>query len=200
MLKEFDIHRVLQELVSIGATSVPILSEAGRLALLAEAEAYSYRPSEEVVGSGDRIVRQQMGSFEDFGAESRYHLLTHEFQAMLDHMLAHMPAYPFETRLDFNSMVLQQYPQGSLGITPHKDGLRYINLICVFNIGGRGRFFICADRAGNDAREIDASPGNVIFMRAPGLFGSRERPFHYVTGIQETRYTFGLRQQKTASS
>ncbi|MBI2486575.1 MAG: hypothetical protein HYW01_06385 [Deltaproteobacteria bacterium] len=93
-------------------------------------------------------------------------------------------------------MVLQKYEKGSIGITPHRDGLSYINLVCIFNIGGRGKFFICSDRFGKDAREIDASPGKVVFLRAPGFFGSKDRPFHFVTDIQETRYTFGLRQKK----
>jgi len=104
--------------------------------------------------------------------------------------------YPFETALDFNSMVLQRYEEGSIGITPHRDGLSFINLVCVFAIGGKGSFYVCSDRSGKDSIEIDASPGNVIFMRAPGLLGSEdERPFHYVAGIRETRYTFGLRQK-----
>jgi hypothetical protein len=111
--------------------------------------------------------------------------------------LAELETYPFETALNFNSMVLQRYEEGSLGITPHKDGLSYINLVCVFVIGGRGRFYVCSDRSGRDAKEVAASPGNVILMRAPGLFGAEDnRPFHYVTEIEETRYTFGLRQKK----
>ena len=89
---------------------------------------------------------------------------------------------------------LARYETGSLGITPHRDGFKYKNLIGIFMIGGRGRFYVCSDRAGNDAREIDASPGNVILMKAPGFLGRKERPFHYVTDIQGTRYIFGLRQ------
>jgi hypothetical protein len=111
--------------------------------------------------------------------------------------MAQLEAYPLETSLSFNSMVLQRYEEGSLGITPHRDGLSYVNLVCVFIIGGRGRFYVCSDRSGRDAKEIDASPGNVIFMRAPGLFEAEDnRPFHYVSQIEEPRYTFGLRQKK----
>jgi hypothetical protein len=75
--------------------------------------------------------------------------------------------------------------------------LSYINLVCVFVIGGQGSFYVCSDRSGNDSIEIDASPGNVILMRAPGFLGSEgERHFHYVTDIREPRYTFGLRQKR----
>ena len=190
-------ERILGELSSVGATSVRLLEENFRLALLKEAQDYDYEPEAEVVGSGDRVVRQQVSSFDGLPEDSGYVLLKNSFQDLLERSLEKLEAYPFETALNFNSMVLQRYEEGSLGITPHKDGLSYINLVCVFMIGGRGRFYVCSDRSGRDAKEVDASPGNVILMRAPGLFGAEDnRPFHYVTEIEETRYTFGLRQKK----
>ena len=192
----FSTDRILEELSSVGATSVRLLEEDFRLALLEEAQDYDYQPEDEIVGSGDRVVKQQVSSFDDFPEDSAYVLLKDSFQGLLEQRLVELEAYPFETALGFNSMVLQRYEEGSLGITPHKDGLSYINLVCVFMIGGRGRFYVCSDRSGRDAKEVDASPGNVILMRAPGLFGAEDnRPFHYVTEIEETRYTFGLRQK-----
>jgi hypothetical protein len=195
ILHDFDITKILEELSAVGTTSVRILNEDFRKVLLKEAEGYTYKPEEETVGSKERIVRQQMGSFEEFSDGSKYALLKKSFQTLLDGCVAELETYPFETRLSFNSIVLQRYQEGSLGITPHRDRLMYINLVCIFNIDGRGRFFICSDRSGRDAREIDASPGNVVFMKAPGFFRSKDRPFHFVTDIQETRYTFGLRQK-----
>ena len=128
-------------------------------------------------------------------AGSAYVLLKNFFQDLLERSLADIGSYPFETALNFNSMVLQRYEKGSIGITPHRDGLSYVNLVCVFVIGGRGRFYVCSDRSGRDAKEIDAAAGNVILMRAPGLFGPEDsRPFHYVADIKETRYSLGLRQ------
>jgi len=192
-----NIGRILEKLSSVGATSVRLLEEDFRLALLEEAEGYVYQPEDEVVGSEDKVVRQQVSSFNVFPQDSGYVLLKNSFQGLIKQRLAQLDAYPFERVLDFNSMVLQRYQKDSLGITPHKDGLSYINLVCVFIIGGRGRFYVCSDRSGRNAKEIDASPGNVILMRAPGLFGPEDnRPFHFVTDIKETRYAFGLRQKK----
>ena len=195
ILDDFDITKIMEKLSSIGATSVRILNENFRMSLLKEAENCTYKPEEEIVGSKERIVRQQMGSFNEFSDRSNYILLKNSFQALLDGCSAELDTYPFETPLSFNSMVLQRYERGSLGITPHRDGLSYINLVCVFTIGGRGRFFICSDRSGRDVREIETTRGNVVLMRAPGFFGSKDRPFHFVTDIQETRYTLGLRQK-----
>jgi hypothetical protein len=188
---------ILEELLSVGATSIRLLEENFRVALLEEAEDYDYQPEDEIVGSGDSMVRQQVSSFDVFRDHSGYVLLKESFQDLLEQRMAQLEAYPLETSLSFNSMVLQRYEEGSLGITPHRDGLSYVNLVCVFIIGGRGRFYVCSDRSGRDAKEIDASPGNVIFMRAPGLFEAEDnRPFHYVSQIEEPRYTFGLRQKK----
>ena len=192
----FDIHRILEKLSTGGATSVKILNEGFRKSLLEEAECYTYKSEDEVVGTGDRIVRQQMSSFEDFPYDSKCNLLKHSFQSFLDNYLTLIRPYPFETKLAFNSIVLQKYERGSIGITPHRDGLSYINLVCLFVIEGQGRFFTCSDRSGRDSVEIDASPGNVILVRAPGFLFSKERPFHYVNNIQERRYVFGLRQKR----
>jgi hypothetical protein len=195
--RNLDTASILKDLSSLGATSIRLLDEDFRVALLKEARDYTYEPEDEIVGSGGRVVRQQLSSFEDFPKDSDYILLKNSFQDLLEERLARLGTYPFEMALGFNSMVLQRYEEGSIGITPHRDGLSYINLVCVFVIGGQGSFYVCSDRSGNDSIEIDASPGNVIFMRAPGFLGSEDnRPFHYVTDIREPRYTFGLRQKR----
>ncbi len=67
---DFDPHKMLEDLSSIGVASVKILNEDLRSSLLEEAESYTYKPEDEIVGSGDRIVRQQMGSFGEFWMEA----------------------------------------------------------------------------------------------------------------------------------
>ena len=197
MLKPFDFRSIVAALDTVGAASAHLLDEELRAALEHEAKGYDYAREAEVVGRGERVVRQQMASFEIFPAGSAYLRLKEAFQEALDQALVAMEEGVFTTQPVFNSMVLQKYESGSLGITPHRDGRSYINLICVFVIAGRGRFYVCADRMGNNPHEIDASPGRVIMLRAPGFRGSDSQPFHYVTDIPETRYTFGLRQKQT---
>jgi hypothetical protein len=189
-----DLDAVFQSVAKIGAASLPLLDDTFRRLLVAEAEQYSYRLEEEIVGSGENQVHQQLGSCEVFPAGSLFRLLSDSFQGWLDSRLDALPSYPFSTPLCFDSFSLQRYPAGSIGITPHRDGWRYINLICIFVISGKGRFYVCADRAGSAAVEIAALPGSVILMRAPGFLGANLRPFHYVTGITGERYSFGMRQ------
>jgi hypothetical protein len=196
-LRDIAVEKTIAEIAGTGAASLPLLEHSFRLALLREAENYPYIPEDEVVGSGDKVVRQEMASFSDFAEDSLYILLRDAFQTWLARQLLRMEPYPFETPLQFNAMMLQKYEPGSIGITPHRDRLSNINLICVFVIAGRGRFFICSDRSAANSVEIDATPGNVILMRAPGFMGLQDRPFHYITGIKEMRYSFGLRQRKS---
>jgi hypothetical protein len=196
VLEPFDLGNTLNRVACCGAVAVRVLDEAFRLSLLEEARRYTFRPQAEVVGIGERIVRQQMQVFEAFPKTSQYLLLKNCWQISLNRCLAALAADPFPVRLHFNSMVLQKYELGSIGITPHRDRSVYINLICLFVIGGHGRFYVCSDRAASNAREISAPPGHVILMKAPGYFGFTNRPFHYVTDIVECRYVFGLRQRR----
>jgi len=191
---EINLLEAFDDLSTIGAASRKILAEPFRKALLEEARGYPYQPLPEVVGSGEHAVRQQVGLFRDFPEHSQFVFLKNCFQAWMDEQLKRFPEYPFEHAFRINSLELLKYEAGSIGITPHRDGFRFKNLICVFILGGRGRFFICSDRAGHDAREIDASPGQLILMKAPGFRGLQEQPFHFVTGIRDTRFVFGLRQ------
>ncbi len=195
-LERFDIDEILRRLASVGATSVPFLNENLRTSLLKEAVGYAYKREEEIVSSGDRTVRQQVGSFEDFTDSSEFVRVRTCFEDLVSSALATLPRYPFATPFRLNSMILNRYEAGSLGITPHRDLARYINLIGIVVIGGSGRFQVCSDRSGEHASEILAPPGHAILMRALGFPGAADRPCHCVSDIRESRYTLVLRQRR----
>jgi hypothetical protein len=171
------------------------LQEQVRQQLQQEAEQLIYTPEIKTVGANDQVVKTEYDSCDTFPENSLYIKLAQQFQILLNDAIATTALPLFETPLQFNSMVLQRYQPGQLGITPHRDSLRAINLICVFNISGHASFYRCDDRSGAGSIPIDTTPGHVILMRAPGFLGSTDRPFHYVTEIRSTRYSFGLRQR-----
>ena len=187
---------LLDRLESEHAVVVPALSAGYRAWLLEEACALSFREARPLVGRGERLVRQRMGVYDDFGPGSRFHDLARHYQALWDGWLASMASCPFESRLVFNDLMLQVYEPGETGITPHMDRSSYRNLICLFVLEGRGRFGVCEDRSGRGARIIPHEPGDVVLTRAPGFRGSDHRPFHFVDRITERRYVFGLRHER----
>ncbi len=198
-LDQFEPQQIVAALTAHGAVSIPFLREDFRLVLLREAQSYTYSPEPEIVGRGPDEVRQQAASQCIVSPEGAYAELRTTFQAVCDNAFQSLAPYPFTTRLRLTEIRLQQYAPGSLGITPHQDGARFCNLVCIFMIGGQARFAVCADRSGREAREIDVSPGRLVLLRGPGFLGADERPFHCVTDIQEERYTCGLRQRGPSS-
>ena len=194
-LDDFCPDQIITALSTYGAISMPILQEEFRLALLDEAQNSSYSAEPETVGSGEHLVKQQAASRCIFEAESLYRTLQKSFQALCEEAFKEISPTPFATPLRLTEIRLQKYVQGSFGITPHVDGERFCNLVCVFIIGGHGRFSVCDDRLGTNPKWIDASPGRVIILRGPGFLGEDKRPFHFVTDIQDERYTCGIRQR-----
>ena len=189
---------VLREVEVAGAASVPVLSDACCRDLLREAESikYAFKQETREQGKVGAWVYQEVETFVDFSNNSEFMLLKDIFEACLDMYADSLSSYPFSFAPLFNMPTLARYPKGSIGITPHRDPLKYKNLICIFILGGKGKFFLCADRSGKDTQEVDTSVGNVIFLRSPGFMGINKRPFHFLTDIKETRYSFILRQEE----
>ena len=58
-----DVLKAIEKLSEFGATSLMVLAEDFKEALLVGASGYTYRLLSEVVGSGENVVKQQMGMF-----------------------------------------------------------------------------------------------------------------------------------------
>lgn len=195
-----DMDRIGRELREVGAISLPCLADGFLRTLADEARTYSYRRGREIIGSGEREVRQDLYVCDDFAPHSAFRVLAHAFEELLETAARRQTVYPFGSRLHLDDLMLQKYEGGSAGISPHRDRSAYINVVCVFTLTGRAEFLITADRKGHDAVAFEAVPGSVILMRAPGFEESSARPFHAVRGIRETRYAFGLRQRAEATN
>jgi len=197
--EHFDVRAVIGALANEdGIVSIPIVEPAWILTLHKLArESFVDVPSAEVQVCGQFRVRQQMSEVHDYEMppESPFLKLAAEFQQLLNSELKKAELSPFETEPNFTLKHLLRYDVGSVGITPHKDPEKSRNLVVIFCIGGKGRLMQCKDRSLEGAVEIDTTPGNVILMRGPG-FINPDRPFHCVTDVSETRYTFLLRDYK----
>jgi hypothetical protein len=194
-ISKFDFPTILAALAQDGVISVPLLTKSAREALTAVAQSCQYRPEVKTVGTADRIVQTDYSACDQVSEVPLYAEVQQAFQTLLDESLQGVDPYPFSSKLKFNSLVLQRYEPGQLGITPHRDSLGAINLIAIFNLFGTADFYRCDDRQGTNAVQLDTTPGNVIFLRAPGFLNAEVRPFHFLTGIRSSRYSLGLRQR-----
>lgn len=193
--KNFDIKSVVADLDTIGGTSFALLPEGTRQYLTSHALRYEYRKREMIVGPAN--VRQDLSGVDIFSPDSPFCILRDAWEDLLNQKLGELPGGDsvFDVPIHFNDLSLQRYEVGSLGISPHLDSKTSINLICVFTLVGHCRFCICEDRDRTNPVELNAAPGNVILLRAPGFCQSDKRPFHFVTDIEGPRISFGLRQQ-----
>ena len=177
----------------VGAVACPCLDVPEANALVSLVDQLEYRPAKAITGSDKAPVYQDFDLCYDVPSG---HSLW-EFAQVLEQALTSAMAgaevdsagYP----LRLNDLIVQRYPPGCAGITPHRDHVRYGFLIAIILLTGDGHFGICNDRQGNDSREIAFKPGDLLLMGGPGLVPNFTRPFHYVNGVTDSRRTIGLR-------
>lgn len=190
----------LERLKSCRAVSAALLAGQALDELTAAAGTLPFRPAEREVGKPEARVYQELDYCGMVPMDHPVRHLARWFEMRLQKALALMDEPPAPVDFTINDVVCQRYRPGVLGITPHRDHIAYTWLIAVIVLGGRGRYFVCADRRGNARREIDSTPGRVILMPGPGYAGRSERPFHMVGDVSRLRYSAGLRHdaRKTA--
>lgn len=181
------------------AASLPLLPESDCAALMAEGRGLAFRPAQAVVGQEEAAVYQDFDLAVEFPADSGFRALARALESLLGEALGAMDPPPLADPFRINDLVLQRYPAGCRGITPHRDHIRYTGLVAIVVLAGQGRFWICGDRTGTDAREIWGPPGHLLLMRAPGLFGRRDRPFHMLSDVTAERWSLGLRHDERAA-
>ncbi|MDP3768786.1 MAG: hypothetical protein Q8S13_12290 [Dehalococcoidia bacterium] len=93
---------------------------------------------------------------------------------------------------------VQRYGRSSRGITPHRDGRRFVKLISVFALGDPAELTLCRDRQGTPVRRFRLTSGALFLLRAPGFDGRDEPgPLHAVSGpMGELRYSIGIRMER----
>ena len=180
-------EEIIAKLSSTGAISLPLLPLTILPSLVKAARCLDFSKLPEIVGL--HKVKQQMEVYHDDNPHSQFWQLSRALQGKLQGLLT--------TSLEFNEVEIIRYPAGSIGITPHRDQRKYQNVICLCTLVGRGRFFTCKNRDGNDAVSHDTTPGNVIIMRGSNFRGTALSPFHYVVDIEEERIVCSFRDLTT---
>ena len=197
MAEEQRLPRAIARLEDEDACALPWIEGATCASLVGALDALPFRKARPVVGEGERAVFQDFDICMKVPADHPIHELRRLTEAALQRALRSLDPPAIATPFVLNDLVVQRYRPGSAGISPHRDHARYVGLVALVLIGGDGIFSVCADRSGAGERAIPAAPGDLILMRAPGLFGRRDRPFHQLKSVTRERTTVGLRHDTT---
>jgi len=171
----------------------PLIGNFACDALIDAVAELPYRLARRDVGAGERIVKQDFEICMEVPGEHVLRSLARRLGNLIDEALALMDAPPLSPPILLNDIVVQRYGAGSFGITPHRDHVRYRDIVVLLMLCGDGTFYTCTDRQGGGAQVIDAKPGDVLLMRAPGFNGSNERPLHGLRDVRSLRYSVGFR-------
>ncbi len=175
------------------ALAVPYLDGAACRTLAGCCAALTFREARPVLGKPGREVRQDLELTVAIPEDSPLRALARRLESDLREALGRMVPPPLDAPFVVNDLIVQRYAPGRRGITPHRDHARYRGLVAIAVLCGTGRFWVCGDRRGAGRRDVPAPPGSLLLMRAPGFAGRTDRPFHALSDVTETRYSFGMR-------
>lgn len=190
-LNEIDtitLTQTLDELKTKGIAKLPLLQDTALQDVINEALHYPLTQAES--GIGTYKVKQNFKYFRNFPKSSPLWKLAKELEQLLGQHNV------FSTPLRFNEITAQLYQPSKEGISAHKDESRFKNIIVIFVLQGKGDFYTADDRNGNNKRLLETSPGDVIFMCAPGFYNSNERPIHGLENITKERLSLTFRQEQ----
>lgn len=192
--------RAIARLEHQDAGALPWIDHASCASLVAALDALSFRKARPVVGEGERAVFQDFDICMPVPADHPVQELRRLTEAALQRALQSLDPPAIATPFLLNDVVVQRYGPGSAGISPHRDHVRYVGLVALVLLAGDGVFSVCADRSAAGERQVAATPGDLILMRAPGLFGRMDRPFHRLRAITRSRITVGLRHDASRAA
>lgn len=132
-----ELAAVISRLGTEDAAAVPLLDGEGQRVLLQEAEGLPFTNARPVVGHGDRLVRQDFAYCTSIPLDSTLRELAEALERLVNAAVMRVSPRPLAQALRFNDLVVQRYEPGSLGITPHRDHLRYVGLVAIVVLSGR---------------------------------------------------------------
>lgn len=188
-----NIEAIADRIEREGAVSVAVVDPQRALDIRWASENLTFVAQAELVSRGR--VRQQVEICDAFPNDYPMAIAARTIASDLARAFSRLDPYPFATPFEPNDFVLQRYPPGSVGITPHHDGISRANLVCVLVVAGDGEFRLHDDRDGTNPRAVFATPGHLILMKAPGFRGTEHGPFHSIANIVRGRLILGIRQR-----
>ena len=172
--------------------AVPCLDEHERQTLVSLVDSLTYQSASPVMGGATTPVYQDFELCYDIPPDHQLWELARYLEKRIATTIKKAGLQGHDA-LQFTDLIVQNYPPGCQGITPHRDHVRYRIIVAIFLLTGDGNFCTCDDRKGVGAKTIPAVPGDLLLMTAPGLVEEKPGPLHFVNGVTRRRRTIGLR-------
>ncbi len=175
LLENFNPEDVRTELDINGAVSLPLIPEERRLRILHECIERNLR----------LLLRRDLSGMGYLELES----LIEDIEGLFNQGMPRA----LNGNLLFNDISMMTYRKEGLGIVPHDDaGCK--NIIGVVMLGGFGQFYTCESFGGSGRRNLDSTPGNIIFMKANRFMGASASVIHGVDRVIPIRRTLVFQQ------
>lgn len=183
----------LRTVMACGHAHLPLLPPSATAVLLESCSGLRYRAARPLVGAAGREVSQDFDLTMEIPEGHAIRDLAARLDAAVKAAAAGLEPDPLPAGFRFNDLIVQRYPEGSRGISPHRDHLRYSGLVVLITLCGAAPFHVCDDRSGAGAKELAMPPGGAVLLAAPGFAGGRSRPFHFLGAVTQPRISLGIR-------
>ena len=201
-LDRLDAGRIpdkLAELPAGSAVAIDCISTETCAALSDLADQLPYRDARPVTGPSRTPVYQDFElDYEVPRAHPFWRIaeaLQSVFSPLLDGFLPEARS-DSDTNFSLNDLIVQRYPPGCAGISPHRDHIEYRVIILILLLSGDGDFRVHPERSETEGNIIDFQPGQLLMMGAPGIAPDFVRPFHSVRNVTAIRRTIGMRYDR----
>jgi len=186
----------LADLRAGSAVAIDCMSAETCLNLSELADQLQYRKARPVTGSGRTPVYQDFELDYEVPLEHPFWRIAEALQSVFGPLLDDAPRERLSDNdpgFSLNDLIVQRYPPGCAGISPHRDHIEYRMIILILLLSGDGDFRIHPERDEAEGTIIDFQPGQLLMMGAPGIAANFVRPFHSVRNVTAVRRTIGMR-------
>ena len=198
-LDRLDAGRIpdkLAELPAGSAVAIDCISTETCAALSDLADQLPYREARPVTGPSRTPVYQDFELDYEVPREHPFWRIAEALQSVFDPLLDDLLREGLRDNdpgFSLNDLIVQRYPPGCAGISPHRDHIEYRVIILILLLSGDGDFRVHPERSETEGNIIDFQPGQLLMMGAPGIAPDFVRPFHSVRNVTTVRRTIGMR-------
>ena len=200
ILSFLDINEVTESLGQLSekpAIAIDCITKEACTELSDLADQLQYRNAQPVTGPDKAPVYQDFELDYEIPQEHYFWEIASELQSIFKPLLEeYQIAGDDSDDFRLNDLIVQRYPPGCAGISPHRDHIEYRVVILILLLSGDGEFRIHPDRDETTGEIIDFHTGQLLMMGAPGLSPGFVRPFHSVRNVSTARRTIGIRYDR----